>query len=65
MLTSADDDDVGAFDFDAASNQKLDDAVRRAGQERLLARHHFADVYRMKAVHVLGGVDCEKHFGSR
>ena len=61
-IASADDDDVCAFDFDAAFKQKLNDTVRRAGQKRFLACYHFADVYRVKTVDIFGRVDCQQHF---
>jgi hypothetical protein len=59
-IASANDYDVGAFDFDAGFEQKLNDAVRGAGEKSFLARNHFAYVDRMKAVDILGGVDGEK-----
>ena len=45
------------FEIDAGLVEQLHAAVRRAGEERLLADEHPADVLRVEPVDVLGRVD--------
>src|SRR5262249_54621122 len=58
---AADHGDVGSGDLDAVPAQQHHDAMRRAGQRALLAKHELAQVDRVQPVGVLGRVHQVQH----
>ena len=61
-VAAADDDDVRAIGRVAGALEDVQDAVRRAGQERRHAEHHLADADRMETIHILAIIDSFDYF---
>ena len=55
--TAADDHGLGAVELNAEASQKVQAAVRGARQGRLLVEHELAQIDRVQAIGILGGVD--------